>query len=108
MKKEKLKKISPLFLLLAFLAGSFTLASPPCQENPGQAEGKNKVEGLQQQVQAETGQEAPGEEGGVAIIDFDHREFDFGRQLAEQNLEHTFKVYNKGTVPLRITSIRTG
>lgn len=82
------RKISPLLLFLIFLAGSLSIVFA---QTPGA-----------------TGEENGGEEGGVAIIDFDHREYDFGRQLAEQDLEHTFTVYNKGTVPLKITSIRTG
>jgi hypothetical protein len=88
MTKVTFGKISPLLFFLIFLAGSLSIVFA---QAPGTAEESDG-----------------GVEGGVAIIDFDHREYDFGRQLAEQDLEHTFTVYNKGTVPLTITSIRTG
>jgi len=108
MTKEKFIKISPLLLFLVFLAGSLSIVFTQAQENPGETQERKRAGEIQQQAPGGTGEENTGEEGGVAVIDFDHREYDFGRQLAEQHLEHTFKVYNRGTAPLKITSIRTG
>jgi len=89
--------LQPLFYFIAPAACLF-LASAPAAAQQSEITGQPAVA---QEAVDQSAEPFP-------IIEFEHREYDLGRQLAGGKLHHTFIVYNKGTADLHIKSVKSG
>ena len=89
--------LQPLFFFMAPAACLFLVCAPAAAQ-------QEEITGLPAEAQEAVEQSAE----LFPIIDFEHREYDLGRQLAGGKLQHTFIVYNKGTADLNIKSIKSG
>ncbi len=100
-----MRKLFILLGLAALILASFTLASVPAmagQDTQAAPSQKNAIApdtaGAKQPT-ADTG-------GGVPVISIPDSAFNFGTVPQNQPITHVFKIYNKGTAPLKLIQAR--
>ena len=100
-----MRKLLILLGLAALLLASLTLASVPAMAGQDTKEAPSQKNAIASDT-AGAKQPTADTSGGVPVISIPDSIFNFGTVSQEQPITHVFKVYNKGTAPLKLIQAR--